>query len=78
MWVAQYILIETATEPVFVLREIVWPPDLEDRHELRRLAVATGMAKGQSGQPKRTFSPRPRWRQTRKTALYAPRLSERE
>jgi hypothetical protein len=39
MWVVQYILIETATQPVFVLREILWPPDLEDRHELRRLAV---------------------------------------
>ena len=39
MWVLQYILIETATQPVFVLREILWPPDLEDRDELRGLAV---------------------------------------
>ncbi len=46
MWVAQYILIETATQPAFVLREIVWPPDLEDRHELRRLAVTDGEGKG--------------------------------
>jgi hypothetical protein len=39
MWVAQYILTETTTQPALVLREIVWPPNLEDRSALRRLAV---------------------------------------
>jgi len=46
MWVAQNILTETATQPVFVLREIIWPPDLEDRHALRRLAVTDKDGKG--------------------------------
>ena len=39
MWVAQYILIETTTTPALVLREIVWPPNLEDLSKLRKLAV---------------------------------------
>jgi hypothetical protein len=39
MWVAQYILIETTTTPALVLREVVWPPNLEDISKLRRLAV---------------------------------------
>jgi hypothetical protein len=39
MWRAQYILTETATQPALVLREIVWPPNWEDKSTLRRLAV---------------------------------------
>jgi hypothetical protein len=39
MWVVQYILLETSTNPVFVLREILWPPNFEDRSALRKLAV---------------------------------------
>ena len=32
-------MMETPTQPAFVIREIVWPPKLEDRSALRRLAV---------------------------------------
>ena len=39
MWRAQYILTETTTQPALVLREIVWPPNWEDRSALRRLVV---------------------------------------
>jgi hypothetical protein len=45
-WVAQYILLETTSQPALVLREIVWPPNLEDRSALRRLAVTDGDDRG--------------------------------
>jgi hypothetical protein len=44
--VAQYILLETTSQPALVLREIVWPPDLEDRSALRRLAVTDSDDRG--------------------------------
>ena len=50
---AQYILLETTSQPALVLREIVWPPDLEDRSALRRLAV-TDVTDGDDGGPKWT------------------------
>jgi hypothetical protein len=50
MWVAQYILIETTTTPALVLREIVWPPNLEEISKLRMLAVTDS----DGGEPKWT------------------------
>jgi hypothetical protein len=39
MWRVQFLLTETPTQAALVLKEIVWPPNLEDRSALRGLAV---------------------------------------
>jgi hypothetical protein len=46
MWVVQYIQLETLTNPVLVLREILWPRNLEDRSALRKLAVIDSDGEG--------------------------------